>query len=163
MIKMEVLREMYLGLGFEKVQSYIQSGNVVFCSQEENVSRIEFLIHSKIKETLSLDVPVLVLEKSEFNHTLIRNPFVTLSEIDPKFLHVTFLSSLPKEENIQKLGTFLGPERFILSERAIYLYLPLGSAKTKLTNTFFESKLKLKATTRNWKSCCELSRMAEAL
>jgi len=43
-------------------------------------------------------------------------------------------------------------EEFFISEKEIYLYCPNGFARTKLSNNFFERKLKLTATTRNWKT-----------
>jgi uncharacterized protein (DUF1697 family) len=47
-----------------------------------------------------------------------------------------------------------------LKSGAVYLYTPGGYGNTKLNNTFFESKLKCKATTRNWKTMNELLKMA---
>mgnify|MGYP001482856088 CR=1 FL=1 len=55
-----------------------------------------------------------------------------------------------------------GDEEILLVGNAVYLYCPHGYGRTKLTNNFLETKLKVIATTRNWKTVNELSRIAQS-
>ncbi|MEQ8534825.1 MAG: hypothetical protein RIB86_23435, partial [Imperialibacter sp.] len=74
--------------------------------------------------------------------------------------HVTFLDELPKQENVDKLLTYdYAPDRFVLTGKEVYVYCPNGYGRTKINNTFFESKLKVGATTRNWKTVNVLAEM----
>ncbi len=78
-------------------------------------------------------------------------------------MHITFLFSKPVQFDIEVLRQkqSLGKE-FTVAEKAAYLYCPNGYGKTKLANSFFENKLKVIATTRNWKTSNELLKIAEA-
>ena len=53
------------------------------------------------------------------------------------------------------------PEKFEITDKVIYFYCPIGYGNTKLTNTFFEKKLKVKATTRNFKTTFKLLELSE--
>jgi uncharacterized protein (DUF1697 family) len=77
---------------------------------------------------------------------------------------MTFLSALPEKSNIEKIkeGQYQADDFSILG-KAIYLYCPNGYSNSKLTNTFLETKLKVMATTRNWKTTKELLSMGEKL
>jgi uncharacterized protein (DUF1697 family) len=164
MIKMPELQTLFEGLGFNKVKTYIQSGNVIFKAAAKNSSEIEKLIEEKIFEKFSLKVPVLVKTKDEVDEVLQNNPFVKATNVDVSKLHATFLSKEPEQANIDKISKdqYLRDE-FILKGSTIYLHCPNGYGNTKLNNNFFESKLKVTATTRNWKTVNELANIANSL
>ena len=88
-IKMEELRELYESLGFQNVQTYVQSGNVIFESVETDVGEISTRIEKKIKRVSGFDVPVFVRTKSEFQRLIENTPFPGK---DTTKLHVAFLS-----------------------------------------------------------------------
>lgn len=163
-IKMVALQQMFENVGFADVKTYIQSGNVLFnyksTSTEELARRIEKEINSEFKMTVPINVLELKTVKKVFEH----NPFLKTRKEDISYLHVTFLSRDPEKEKMDKIEIqkYL-PDEFIFSERAIYLFCPNGYGQTKLTNNFFENKLKLTATTRNWKTVTELVRLGEEL
>jgi uncharacterized protein (DUF1697 family) len=161
-IKMEVLKLLYMELGFQHVQTFIQSGNVIFQSSISESGELESIITRKIEEIFNFYVPVIVLAREELKLIIENNPYAKIENIDVSLLHVTFLSELPASSNIDKLQhiTFENDE-FFIENKAIYLYIKGGYGKTKLSNNFFESKLKVKATTRNWKTTCELLKLAE--
>lgn len=164
MIKMDALRNMYSGIGFKNVQTYIQSGNVVFQEKIAKVQDLEKKISNEIMKTFGFEVPVLVQGLAEIKEIVRNNPFVRERKEEEKCLHVTFLSSVPLKENIEKINRSLYfPDEFIWKGKAVLLYCPGGYGKTKLTNTFFENRLKVTATTRNWKTCNELVSMADSL
>jgi uncharacterized protein (DUF1697 family) len=164
MIKMDALREMFGKLKFKKVRTYIQSGNVIFDSRIGNTKEQEKRIANEIKQTFGFDVPVIVKELGEWKDIVSKNPFINKRKEDTAKLHVTFLSEEPESVHLSKMKEVkFEHDEFILSEKAIYLFCPNGYGNTKLNNTFFENKLKVNATTRNWKTVNELMNMAETL
>jgi len=185
MIKMDALRAMYAGLGFENIQTYIQSGNVVFGCHSNQLSAVSNqphatpflladaelrgadteaimgkLISQKILEVFGFEVPVMVMGVEELVDVIRNNPFVGDRNEDVSKLHVTFLSSVPDLSLVEKIsGGMYGGDEFIVVGRVVYLLCPNGYGNTKLNNAFFESKLKVVATTRNWKTINELVRI----
>ena len=162
MVKMEALRKMYEDLKFKNVKSYIQSGNLVFQDKKIKCQDLEKKITKKILEEFGFEVPVMVKETDELIYVLKNNPFVNKRKEDTSKLHVTFLSGNPEKASLDKIkeGQYASDEYYI-SGNTVYLFCPNGYGNTKLSNTFFENKLKLTATTRNWKTICELVKLSE--
>ena len=161
-IKMDALKSSFSELGFEKVQTYIQSGNVVFRYQETDSANLAERISKQIKDDFGFDVPVLVLGAEQLSNIIKNNPFAGDENKEAQFLHVTFLKENPVNVNEEKIKTYVNDgEEFVISDGAIYLFCPHGYGKTKLNNNFFESQLKVSATTRNWKTTLKLLEMAK--
>jgi hypothetical protein len=157
---MDALKLLFLNLGYENVVTYIQSGNVVFTSKSTDVLKIQSEIHEKINEYFELNIPILIISKQELETVLANNIFVNNRSEDTTKLHVTFLSQMPLAIDIAQIVTVNYEEdEFIIVEKTIYLFCPNGYGNTKLTNTFFEKKLKVSCTTRNWKTVNELNRL----
>lgn len=164
MIKMDLLKEMYAGLKFKNIRSYIQSGNVIFESGKTEPGDLEKRIAKKINDEFGFKVPVLVKTPEELTLVLNANPFLQKRDEDINRLHVTFLSGKPEKAFTDKLkDLYFPPDEFFLSGNTIYLFCPNGYGQTKLNNNFFENKLKVIATTRNWKTVNELSNMAAGI
>jgi len=162
MIKMDSLKEMYEDLHFTNIQTYIQSGNVIF--QDIQSEQIDYgqRISNELMRKFGFEIPVIVLDTVELKGIIERNPFTSDETKDISHLHVTFLSSKPERtDNTQIYQKKASEEEFAITENAVYLYCPNGYGRTKLTNTFFENKLKVGATTRNWKTTLALLRIAE--
>jgi len=153
LIKMADLKTQLEDLEFINVQTYIQSGNIVFDSKENDVGNLEGLIHSKILDHYGFEVPVIVKAREEMEGIVRNNPFVNEVQEDPKRLYITFLSEAPSVDRVNKIKTLdYSPEQWILKGTDIYLFAPNGYGKAKMNNNFFENKLKVNATTRNWKT-----------
>lgn len=161
LIKMDALRNMFESLKFKDVKTYVQSGNVVFSFNKTDLKELEGSITRQIEKDFGHIVPVIVLTKEKLQKIIEQNPFSKDPEKDSSFLHLTFLADIPKEynqeifEKMKQVG-----EEIQFNENAIYLYCPNGYGKTKLNNNFIESNLKVKATTRNWKTTNELLNIA---
>ncbi len=162
LIKMNSLREMYESRGFQNVTTYIQSGNVVFQSVEMNLGEFEMLISDSILKRYALKVPVLVKDVSELKNILVKNPLLGEIKDDITKLHITFLSKAPEKSFLESIDNLAYlPDKFFISERTIYLFCPNGYGNTKLSNNFFENKLKVSATTRNLRTLMELVKLCE--
>lgn len=163
-IKMNALQQMFTDLNFQNTQTYIQSGNVIFQSETMKCQDLEKEISKKILERFGFEVPVIVKTLEELQTIVANNPFSKDSSKDQSCLHVTFLSESPKESDFEKIkqGDYQSDE-FKLEAKTVFLCCRNGYGKTKLTNGFFESKLKVVATTRNWKTTQELLNIAMKL
>lgn len=162
-IKMEALKKSYEKLQLSNVRTYIQSGNVIFDAAEGDTHAIESKISSQIEADFGVKVPVIVLTSELLKRIIEENPFTKDPGKDIAFLHVTFPAEMPKQYDRESIeDKKQGDEEIRFSEKAIYLYCPHGYGRTKLNNNFLEKKLKVGATTRNWKTTLELLRLAIA-
>lgn len=153
-IKMADLRLQLEFLGFDGVITYIQSGNIVFKSEEQNSDKLQTVIRNHIKSKYGFIIPVLVLKPEYIKSIIDTLPF---TDIDPTKLHVTFLSTKCSNPPIdQIMDKKNGSELVHITEDAVYIYCPDGYGKTKLNNNFLEKKLNVTATTRNWKTVNKL-------
>ena len=160
-IKMSDLKSLFEDLNFTNVQTYIQSGNVIFSAKEKSNKKVEDKISSAIKSKFGFDVHVVVVTPEVIEHVIQSNPFLEKKK-DAEKLYVTFLSENPSAENIKKLNTIdYSPEEYIIDGNYIYLFVPNGYGRAKLNNNFFESKLKVFATTRNWKTVNQLFELSK--
>ena len=163
-LKMDALKQMYFKIGYTDIQSYIQSGNVIFRTKTVDSKLLETTISANIFETFGLLVPVLVLTLEELRNALKNNPFVLDSSKNTEFMHITFISEVPDNEKMEKiLEQNFFPDELNCNGKIIYLYCPTGYGNTKLNNSFFEKKLKLSATTRNLRTVTQLLNMANAV
>ncbi len=158
-VPMAQLQALYESLGFRKVTTYIQSGNVVF--EWSSAKGLAAKIGEAIQKEFGFEVPVIIRTKAEWKAAFEGNPFLSKKEVDHSKLHITFLGAAPDEALSSKLRALdFMPDRFHISGSEIYLYVPGSYGETKLSNAFIESKLKVKATTRNWKTVTKLMEMA---
>jgi uncharacterized protein (DUF1697 family) len=161
-IKMTDLRDLYESLGFDSVQTYIQSGNVVFHSKLADTRKIEKAVSGAILKQYKFDVPVMVRSVKEMNRVVSGNPLLKDNRRDVSKLHVTFLSGKPKALLVKNLeAPVAGDEALQILGSEVFVYCPHGYGKTKLNNSFFENKLSVVATTRNWKTVNVLLEMAK--
>jgi uncharacterized protein (DUF1697 family) len=152
-IKMPALKALYETLGLKNVQTYIQSGNVVFES-DESAEIIAPKIQAAIEKDYGFLAETMVISRTEWEAIIEANPF---SDREAQFVHYTLLEAPPKPELLEKLGDVKAEaDEYRIIGRTIYLYCPNGYGRTKLNNNFWERKLKLVATTRNSKTMMKL-------
>ena len=160
-IKMELLREVLVNNGLHNVATYIQSGNIIFDSENENAAALEHQISQIIFKQFGFDVPVRITTLQELAQILNENPFVKESAANPTQPYVAFLSDVPTTHNLQSLQAVnFGKDLFVSKNKVLYLWYADSPGNTKLTNAVIEGKLKLKATSRNWKTVLQLMTLA---
>lgn len=152
-IKMEQLRGLCDRLSFKKVETYVQSGNIVFQAKPENPAVLSKRISESILDSFGFETPVLLRTSEEMEYVVANNPFLKEKDIDSSKLHVTFLADVVQRSSLktlEKLAT--SQDRFYSGSREIYLYCPEGYGRTKLSNNAIEKALSVTATTRNWRT-----------
>lgn len=160
-IKMSDLVEKLQGSSLKELKTYIQSGNVIFKHPSVPANKLADQISKLIEKEYGFDVPVIVLSLKNIQEIIAKNPFTQNDSKDEKSLHVTFLAENPDSVNFKKFDDYSDlPNEFAIAEKAVYLFCPNGYSKTKLTNQFFEKKLQVTATTRNWKTTLKLAELA---
>ena len=167
-IKMAELTQLLTTLGFANVTTYIQSGNIVFLAPKQQQNELENIIKEAIKKHYDFDVPVTVLNQDEFCHVLEHIPLESFNVSDiaeeGARVGICFLSKQPMPEAMEKLLSYVvEPEKLTINNKTAYLHCPNGFGKTKLTNNFIENKLKVSATTRNWKTVVKINQMLNTI
>ncbi len=157
-IKMTDLKSLYASLGFQDVITYIQSGNVIFTTDSNNKTELKEKIEKAIEEKYAFRVPVVIRTHREISDIIDNNPLGPIDLVkDGTRVLLTFLSSQPSQDRISELQHHVAaPEQLFVTKKEVYLYCPNGYGKSKLSNTFLEKKLGVRATTRNWKSVLKL-------
>ena len=162
MIKMDVLKSTLEKIGFQKVQTYIQSGNVFLDSDEESPTKIAFIIKQEIYKVFGYDVPIIVISKADLQACFTNCDFLKDKEVDTKKLYVAFVSKELKAENINdlKMSQFK-PDEVQIDTTRIFIKYHIGAGKTRLDQKYIEKKLNLTATIRNWNTVTQLLKMYE--
>ena len=158
-IKMADLRTLLTESGLEAVSTYIQSGNIV-CQFDQSASNLSQHISSTIQKAYGYEVEVFSYSPTYFEESISQNPY---GEDKIGRCYVTFLSEVPQAELVTSLQeNDYSPEEWHLVGDRIYFYSPQGYGRAKMNNNFFEKKLKVKATTRNWRTVLKMKEMAES-
>jgi uncharacterized protein (DUF1697 family) len=163
-IKMDALRALYESLGLSEPQTYVQSGNVVFRTQERDLVRLSRRIEDGIERAFGFRPCVIVRTAAELRNVIARNPFAERRGIEPNRLLVTFLAADPSQGARDKvLNIKAEPEELRLDGREFYMYFPNGMARPKVSWVTIEKALKTAGTGRNWNTVTKLLEIAEKL
>lgn len=158
-IAMADLRRIVEDLGYEHPRTLVVSGNVVFGSSDPPATAAK-RIEKALASEAGLNVPVLVRTAQELVRIVERNPFGQHAA-EGKFHHVIFLSGKADPKLVREVDPeqYL-PERFAAHGSEIYHLTPGGMQGAKLTYAFWEKRLELRATARNWNTVEKLAAMA---
>lgn len=163
-IKMDALRALYESLKLRNPQTYIQSGNVIFETRQDDLVRLSTQIQEGIETTFGFRPEVILRTKSEMRVVIARNPFSKRRNIDPSRLLVSFLVSEPNAEGREKvLSIKTDPEELRIDGRELYIYFPNGMARPKFSWAAVERILKIPGTGRNWNSVTKMLEIAAGL
>ena len=163
-LPMKDLAEIFAKAGCDRVKTYIQSGNVVFSAPESLCRSLPESVAKEIRRRFGHS-PAMTLRSLQQMLDIVRhNPYIQPG-MDEKRIAVLFLADTPTEKLIASLDAERSPgDDFTVRGSEIYLHVGKnGFAKTKLTNAYFDSRLKTMSTGRNWRTTCTLLDMMEAL
>jgi uncharacterized protein (DUF1697 family) len=174
-VKMDELRKSFETLGFEQVQTYIQSGNVVFKAGKVSTLKLSKRIEEAILRDFRFPVSVISRSSDELAAVIEGNPFLKersldkekidkekfdKEKIDLERLHVMFLSEAPALAALKKLGELTAaPDQLRPIDREIYFYLPNGVSGSVLMKSPVDRILAVVTTTRNWRTVNSLHQM----
>ena len=163
-VPMEGLRELYHSLGFDDVQSYVQSGNLVFRTNQRDLRKLADRIEGAIADQFGVETSVILRTVPELEQIVARNPFAARPDVAPNKLLVTFFAHDPREEACTSLAS-LKPEteELHLRGRELFIYFPTGAGRSKLTAAKIDKLAGCAGTARNWNTVLKLLEMGQRL
>jgi uncharacterized protein (DUF1697 family) len=157
-IKMAELKQLFEAMRFAKVQTYIQSGNVLFESDAEPVT-LRQRIEDAIQKAFGLEVTVVLRTLTELEAVIADCPFADVEQ-----LYVSFLAGAPSPDGIERLRAFpCESEEWQIRGQAVYILYRAGAGQSKLTNAVIEKRLGVASTARNWRTTLKLVELAKSL
>ena len=165
LIKMQDLAQIFAAAGFKNVQTYIQSGNVIFDSRSTNSAALSKKIERTLQQALGYEVPIILRTLAELEALVKRNPFKKIKPGDEVVLFVVFLSNQTKPTpKLPLISIKENLELFEIKDGAAFIV-----ARRKqngwfgFPNAFVEKELGVVGTTRNWNTVNKIVHFAEAL
>lgn len=163
-IKMNVLRDLCGSLQLECAQTYVQSGNVVFLSEEKNLAALAKRIAESIEKKLKFRPDVVLRTAAELRKVILKNPFAGRKDVEPGKLLVVFLANAPAKTARDVLTKFdTRGEELHFGGSELYIHFRNGQGQTKLSWVGLEKVVNSSFTGRNWNTVTKLLEMAEGL
>jgi uncharacterized protein (DUF1697 family) len=162
-IKMTDLSALFYNLGLRDARTFIQSGNVIF-SEPGGMPQpaLSEILEKAILEKFNYSVPVMIRTIHELSGLYSSNPFLGETNFNPAKMAVVFLHDEPSLSQIQKVAEINYPsDKFKIIGEEIFIYCPNGFGRTKLYTNFFEKKMGVIGTARNWKTITTILGIAE--
>jgi uncharacterized protein (DUF1697 family) len=160
MMKMDVLKAVFEGLGFENVKSYINSGNFAFDTKKTAENKLVDKIEDAVEAKFDRRVHVMIREQGDIERVISTNPFHGAFG-SHKEMHVLFLKeplSAEKEKLLRE--TAFDGERYTAMGREIYAHLPKGVAESSLSKKAILDKAPcVSYTGRNWRTVEKLAEL----
>lgn len=161
-VKMETLREVCSEQGFENVKTYINSGNVIFETDNSDSQKLALKIEKAIEKEFSLSIKVIVRSIAEIEEIVKNNPFDGQFEND-KDLHVFFLDEeMPSEKRELLLSNNNENEQFAVQNREIFCLLRVSVLDSLMGKDYIGKKLKVLATARNWRTVNKILELSKS-
>lgn len=161
-LPMTDLATLFREAGAEEVRTFIQSGNVVFRADASRAARLGAAIAKAMQADRGWSVPIVIRSAAELAAAAKGNPFLK-EKVATERLHVGFLLEKPDRAQVAALDPDRSPgDRFAVRGREIFLHLPNGLARTKLTSQYLDTRLGTVVTVRNWNTVTTLLEMTRA-
>ncbi|WP_417389605.1 DUF1697 domain-containing protein [Gimesia sp.] len=155
-LPMKELTALLEELGYQSIQTYIQSGNVIFQSRKKQIGKMAKEISARIGETHGFEPHIILLGTEELQSAMENNPFPVK---DGKALHFFFLDTVPRKPDLEKLQALqTRSEQFHLQDKVFYLHAPDGIGRSKLAAKV-EACLGVPVTARNWNTVSQIDSM----
>jgi uncharacterized protein (DUF1697 family) len=163
LVAMAELRDLLTGLGFVDPRTLLQSGNVVFRTEEESSAALEARLEAAALQELGLRTNFFVRNADEWSEIIAANPFHEAATHDPSHLLVMLFKDAPQSSAVEALRAAIkGPELIATVARRAYITYPDGIGRSRLTNTLIDAKLGTRGTGRNWNTVLKLNALLRA-
>jgi uncharacterized protein (DUF1697 family) len=160
---MSDLGDLLTQLGFADPRSLLQSGNLVFRSDQRTSGALEKLLETGAEKRLGLRTDFFVRTAEEWKAVIAHNPFPDEAARDPGHLVVMFLKDVTDPKNVEALrAAITGPEIIQAKGRQLYIVYSAGIGRSRLTNVLIEKKLGTHCTGRNWNTVLKLEAVIKA-
>ncbi len=161
-IKMSALKECLETIHLKHIQTFLQSGNVVFETELEDTEKLQILIQHAIEFVFSINIPVIVRTMEEMEIILASNPFDGFSALPKEKIFINYLQNTPTETTLASLKPIDAKgDIFKIEDKNIFIFCENPYNETKLQNNFFEKKLLTFSTTRNFNTSNEILNIME--
>ncbi len=161
-VKMVDLKALHESLGLREVVTFIQSGNVVFQSDDADVADLQRQIAERFEQRFGFRSEVMARTAAEFEAMIAANPFRDQPEKAAQWVVVMFLAERPDASAQEALrAAYAGPEEVYILGKEVYLYYPEGIGRSKLSGSYLEKKLKTLGTARNWNTILQLQALLQ--
>lgn len=159
-IPMAELRSLCADLGWRDVQSYIQSGNLIFRA-DQAPTHLEVELEQAIERHLGLSIPVIVRAAADWSAYMASNPYPEESAREPNLVMLALSKTSPAQDAAQKLQErAANGERIAQMDDALWLYYPEGSWRSRLSPSLLDRAVGSPVTTRNWRTVLKLAELA---
>jgi uncharacterized protein (DUF1697 family) len=162
-IPMPELRSLCADLGWGDVQSFIQSGNLLFQAAAPP-GRLEAELEGAIKDRFGLSIPVIVRGADDWPAYVRGNPFPDASQSEPNRVLLALAKAPPKPDAAENLRRrAVNGERIVQVGEALWFHYQDGVARSKLTPALLDRLVGSPVTARNWRTVLKLHEMAGLL
>lgn len=165
-VAMADLRQLAAALGHAEVATYIQSGNLVFSSDEEDAIALADALEAEIARSLGVRSAVVVLSRAGIAQVIADNPFP--QESDPKALHAVFHREPVSAERIAAVAAAEEKARAkgcrdqaAVVGATLFMRTPDGLGRSELAAQLARSVTKTEGTARNWATVNRLLAMLD--
>jgi uncharacterized protein (DUF1697 family) len=163
MLKMDALKALFGTIGLRDAKTYLQSGNVVFRSDETDRAVLMRRIEDGIRKKSGLEVKIILRTADELRKVIAANPLPP-EDHNPAALLVAFLGGpITKDAKALLTSLKIPSEELHFGKQELYLYFPEGIAGSKLSNALTEKKVGVNVTARNWNTVNALLKMGEEI
>jgi uncharacterized protein (DUF1697 family) len=161
-VKMAELRALCEELGWQQVETYIQSGNIVF-GAEGSAGALEDSLEKEMPKRFGFEVPVIIRSLKQLEATMAANPFPAESEAEGNRVLIGFPKRKPASGAAEAiLAKAVAGERVVEAGGALWFHYPAGVGTSKLTPNLIDRAAGSPVTARNVRTVAKLIEMATA-
>ena len=162
-VAMADLRAVFATLGYEDTRTVLQTGNVIFASDDGEAAALEGRLEAALADCLGLKTHIMIRTAKEWEGIINANPFPEEATSDPGHLVLMALKAKPAKSVVEALNaTVKGREVVKAVGAQLYITYPDGIGRSKLTTALIEKTLGARGTGRNWNTVLKIAEAARA-
>jgi len=150
-VKMDDLRQLFEGLGFAKVETFIASGNVIFEAKSNNTRALQRKIENHLARALGYEVATFLRSIDDLDVINKYRPF-SEAELNTQgnTLYVGFIAETPGKDAARKVEALATDvDDLKVNDREVYWLIRTSFSDSKISGALLEKTLGAKITLRN--------------